>query len=269
MTPTGGERRLRVLITVKTYPTPSSTYSELVCTAGVIPGEGFIRIFPVQFRQLPYERWYSKYDWVDLVVLPHGGRDKRPDSFRPLQDSIEVVGHVDTSHHWAERKRVVLPFAAPSLEELDRRRKEHNGPSLGLFQPAEVLDFDWTAAGRDWSDADHAKLTQRNLLGRDRTPLTKLPYEFRYRFRCDDPRCKGNHRIMILDWEVGALFLDMRERYGERVALQKVRDKFLDDLCAPDKDTHFYVGTAHYPKEVWLILGVFPPPKEPQDRLFD
>ena len=29
------EKTLRVLITIKTYPIPSSKYDELVCTAGV------------------------------------------------------------------------------------------------------------------------------------------------------------------------------------------------------------------------------------------
>lgn len=264
----GGQRRVRVLITVKTYPTPSTTYSELVCTAGVIPGEGFIRIFPVQFRQLPYEQQYRKYHWIDVTIGPPGGRDRRPDSYRPVQDSIDILDRVDTADGWAERKRLILPFASSSLDELRRRRIEENGPSLGIFRPAEVLDFDWTPTGREWSSADHAKLTQQSLFDRDRAPLQRLPYEFRYRFRCDDPHC-GSHHVMLLDWELGVLFLKMREQHGEQAALEKMRDKFLGDLCGPGKDTHFYAGTAHYPREVWLLLGVFYPPKEPQDRLFD
>ncbi len=268
MRTTGGQRRVRVLITVKTYPMPSTTYRELVCTAGVIPGEGFIRIFPVQFRQLPYDQWYKKYDWIEVTVSPHGGRDKRPDSYRPVQDSIKVVGHVDTDHGWDERKRIILPFASSSLEELRYRRKEEDGPSLGIFRPAEVLDFDWTPTGREWSAADHAKLTQQSLFGSDRTLLQRLPFEFRYRFRCDEPRCESHH-IMILDWEVGTLFLKMREGYNEQVALEKVRDKFLGELCAPNRDTYFYAGTAHYPREPWILLGLFYPPRELQDRLFD
>lgn len=264
----GGRRNVRALVTVKTYPTPSRTYSELVCTAALIPDEGFIRLFPVQFRDLPYEKWYSKYDWIDVEVEPHGERDKRPDSYRPIQDSIEVVGHIDSSRGWAERRRLVLPFASPSLEELMYQRRENDGPSLGLFRPAEVLDLEWTPTDAEWSSADHAKLTQCSLFGRDRAPLQKLPFEFRYRFRCDDPRCRGNHRIMIIDWEVGALFLSMREQHGEARALDAVREKFLGELCGPGKDTHFYVGTAHYPRETWLILGVFWPPKQAQGALF-
>jgi len=268
VTPTGGSRNVRALVTVKTYPTPSKTYSELVCTAVVVPGEGLLRLFPIQFRDMPYEKWYKKYDWINVTAEPHGGRDKRPDSYRPVQDSIEVVGHVDSSHGWAERKRLILPIASPSLEELRDQRKSHNGPSLGIFRPAEVLDLDWAPTDREWSGGDHAKLTQQSLFGQDRSPLQKLPYEFRYRFRCDDPRCLGNHHVMILDWEIGALFLYMRDRHGEMTALEKVRDKFLGELCGPDKDTHFYVGTAHYPRETWLILGVFWPPKDPQPALF-
>lgn len=268
MRTTGGQRRARVLITVKTYPTPSTTYRELVCTAGIIPGEGFIRIFPVQFRQLPYEQQYRKYHWIDVTIGPPGGRDKRPDSYCPVQDSIEILDRVDTADGWAERKRLILPFASNSLEELMRRRKKEDGPSLGIFRPAEVLDFDWTPTDREWSAADHAKLAQQSLFGSDRTLLQRLPFEFRYRFRCGEPRCKSHH-IMILDWEVGALFLKMREGYNEQDALEKVRDKFLYDLCGPEKDTYFYAGTAHYPKEPWLLLGVFYPPRKVQERLFD
>jgi len=270
VTPPGGQRRVRVLITVKTYPTPSSTYSELVCTAGVIPGEGFIRIFPVQFRQLPYEQQYRKYHWIDVTIGPPGGRDKRPDSYRPVQDSIQILDRVDTADGWAERKRLILPFVSSSLDELRRRRKEEDGPSLGIFRPAEVLDFDWTACkARSWSDDELERLQRRSLFAQDLTPLEKIPYHFRYRFRCDDSRCPGQHRIKIIDWELGRLFLRMRQRYDEEVALDKVRDKFFGQLCGDRVDTHFYMGTTTLPYESWLVLGVFYPPTAPQDRLFD
>ena len=36
-----------VFITVKTYPQPSISYGELVCTAGLLNGEQWIRIYPV------------------------------------------------------------------------------------------------------------------------------------------------------------------------------------------------------------------------------
>ena len=42
----------RILITVKTYPTLSKKYAELVCTAGVNETGEWRRIYPVPFRQL-------------------------------------------------------------------------------------------------------------------------------------------------------------------------------------------------------------------------
>jgi len=46
----------KVLITVKTYPSLSVTYDELVCTAGFKEDGSWVRIYPVQFRKLDYER---------------------------------------------------------------------------------------------------------------------------------------------------------------------------------------------------------------------
>ena len=54
MTTVIGKRRLKLLITVKTYPIPSKRYDELVCTAGVTETGDFIRLYPINFRELPY-----------------------------------------------------------------------------------------------------------------------------------------------------------------------------------------------------------------------
>lgn len=48
----------RVLITVKTYPTISKKYDELVCTAGILEDGTWIRIYPLPFRKLDYENRY-------------------------------------------------------------------------------------------------------------------------------------------------------------------------------------------------------------------
>lgn len=44
--------RMKVLITVKTYPIPSAKYDELVCTAGVREDGSFVRLYPINFRDL-------------------------------------------------------------------------------------------------------------------------------------------------------------------------------------------------------------------------
>lgn len=42
----------RIYIVVKTYPTISEEYSELVCTAGILEDGSWIRLYPVPFVNL-------------------------------------------------------------------------------------------------------------------------------------------------------------------------------------------------------------------------
>ena len=90
-------------------------------------------------------------------------------------------------------------------------------------------------------------------------PLEKIPYKFIYYFICEEAGCKG-HRQMIEDWEVMELYRKMRDGFGEKEALDRVKEKFLDKICSPERDTYFYVGTIlRY--GTWIILGIFWPPK--------
>lgn len=63
---TSEQQNLRVLITVKTYPIPSSKYDELVCTAGVTETGDFVRLYPINFRDLPYDKQFTKYQWIEV-----------------------------------------------------------------------------------------------------------------------------------------------------------------------------------------------------------
>ena len=64
-------KRLRVLITVKTYPIPSAKYDELVCTAGVREDGSFVRLYPINFRDLDYSKQYRKYQWIEVAAEKH------------------------------------------------------------------------------------------------------------------------------------------------------------------------------------------------------
>ena len=45
--------RTKVLITVMTYPHPSKSYDELVCTAGITDKGEWVRLYPVDYRYQP------------------------------------------------------------------------------------------------------------------------------------------------------------------------------------------------------------------------
>ena len=261
-------QKLKVLITVKTYPIPSSKYDELVCTAGVTETGDFVRLYPINFRDLPYSRQYRKYQWIEVMAERHGRRDVRKESYRPDSDSIRVLGEPIKSNpgNWKERAHYALAKKAHSMEEL-RTSNTVDGTSLGVFKPKKVHDLVISPDDSDWKPAFKAALQQARLW-EERTvslkePPRKVPFKFQYRFECDDERCNG-HKMMIEDWEIGALFWRLVDQGNtHKDAAAKVREKFLDDLCGSDKDTHFFVGTILAHPKSWVVIGVFYPRIEP------
>ncbi len=252
----------RVLITVKTYPLPSDKYLELVCTAGMLEDGSFIRLYPIDYRYRPYWQWYKKYQWIEIEVEKHD-KDRRKESYRPRIESIKTLSSpLDTKNCWADRRAVVLRQPSTSIEELKERQKA-DGTSFGVVKPKEVTDLIIEPDDDKWKPAWEADIAQLRMFGPERKPLEKIPYKFKYRFTCDDPRCKG-HQMMVEDWEVGALYRNVLSSCGDpERAAQSVRDRFLTTLCGPNIDTHFFVGTV-LKYGTWIILGVFWPPMIPQ-----
>ncbi|MDR2399889.1 MAG: hypothetical protein LBD61_05630 [Endomicrobium sp.] len=95
----------KVLITVKTYPTSSKKYDELVCTAGITEDGKLIRLYPIEFRKLPYEKQYKKYDWIEVVV-ERNDSDFRKESFRPISE-CKIIKSIGTENNWAERRAIL------------------------------------------------------------------------------------------------------------------------------------------------------------------
>lgn len=261
------KEKLKVLITVKTYPIPSAKYDELVCTAGVTESGDFVRLYPINFRDLPFSQQYKKYQWIEVIAEKHRGRDVRKESYRPDCDSIRLLGEPIPTRggNWEDRARYALAKKSRSMEEL-YDRQEVDRTSLGVFKPKKVHDLLITPDDPDWKPSFKTALQQARLWETrtvSKEPPRKVPFKFQYQFECDDPRCKG-HQMMIEDWEVGALFWKLVDQgHSKRDAAERVREKFLHELCGPDRDTHFFVGTIlAYPKS-WVVIGVFYPKIRP------
>ncbi|MGA9672974.1 MAG: hypothetical protein WBQ94_27400 [Terracidiphilus sp.] len=267
------QESLEVLITVKTYPIPSSKYDELVCTAGVTRAGDFIRLYPINFRDLPFSQQYRKYQWLDVKATKHTGRDSRKESYRPDCGSIAIVGEqISSKDNWAERSRYALAKASQSMEELFGRQKEDR-TSLGIFRPKQVFDLVISPDEADWKAGFKAALTQQRLWENrkvSKEPPPKVPFKFHYKFSCEDSRCKGNHKMMIEDWEVGALYwrcVDDGATPDE--AAGKVKNKFLNEICSPRNNTHFYVGTVLAHPKSWVVIGAFYPKKPVSSSLLE
>lgn len=266
----------KVLITVKTYPTLSAKYDELVCTAGFREDGSWVRIYPIPFRQRPYTEQYKKYDWIELDLVKNTS-DFRPESFRPatLEKEIKVVGHIGTERNWEERKKICLQKGYFNMDELIEEAKDKKvGTSLAVFKPTEILDFYAEPTDRNWSRKKLDALSQLNLFETNKKGefevVRKLPYKFKFRFK--DNQGKASN-MMIEDWETGQLFWNCLARHegNEQKAIEDVRKKYFDDF-AKTKDLHFYLGTTqkyHYVSpNPFMIIGTFHPKIESQIALF-
>ncbi|MFO8059636.1 MAG: hypothetical protein R6U70_03140 [Bacillota bacterium] len=245
------------MIVVKTYPTPSVKYRETVCTAGISDAGKWIRMYPLPYRFMPRVLQFHKYQYIE-VKLKRSTTDRRQESYRPDVSSIRSLGPpLPTDNGWEQRRRVVDRMPVHTLSEL-RHLYDREKVSLGIIHPSEVLDVEIAPAEESTSAGYRLLLRQQSIFYPEQEPLKRILYRFRYVFRCED--CDEPHRLTITDWELGALYHGEVARLGnEEKAASSVRDKYLHELCAADRDTKFYVGT-YYPYNTWLILGVFWPP---------
>lgn len=266
--------RERVLICVKTYPTLSEKYDELVCTAGIKEDGSWIRIYPVPFRKLNYAKQYSKWQWIELDLI-RNTKDLRPESFRPNLDfPITLLGRVGTEKSWAERKKLVLRNVKTNMTELIAEAKDSSKrTSLAILKPSKVLDFICRPCEREWDksklDAVRTHQEQLDLFEKEEVTtifqlVQKIPYEFSYVFETED----GVRRtLMIEDWEIGMLYLNSLKAAGgnEAIACQKVKEKYFDDFVN-NKDLYFFLGTTlkfhNIAPNPFIIIGAFYPPKQ-------
>lgn len=271
----------RVLIAVKTYPTLSSKYDELVCTAGFLEDGNWIRIYPIPFRKLEYDKQYSKYDWIE-VDLEKNTSDFRAESYKPksIETAFNIVGSLGTEDSWRLRKEVVLKKVHTDMTELITLAKDKTkNISLAVFKPKEILDFKVEPVDREWDksklDALKARAQQLKLFQSSDNPfevVQKLPYKFSYKFTSND----GIERTMMIeDWEIGQLYWNCLKRHEgddkELKACEDVKKKYFDDF-AKTKDLYLFLGTTRefhsLAPNPFIIIGTFHPKKIVQSSLF-
>ncbi|WP_281983067.1 hypothetical protein [Azonexus hydrophilus] len=258
--------RKRVLILCKTYPSPSTTYVETSCVAGMDDKGKLIRLFPVPFRLVSDDQQFKKWQWIEARVRK-AKEDNRPESHRISVDTIELLGErLSLRNEWAERRQAISPVEIfNSFTELDAAR-ENLGTTLGLLRPKQLIDLLITKADSpDWSPDETAKLmqaqTQGSLFDQDTeqkslTLLKKLPFDFHYLYACESNGVITTHKHKLVDWEAGALFWNVHRKPDWQALF---RQKYLTEFST--KDLLFLMGTIHRFPGQWLIVGVIYPPK--------
>ncbi len=249
------------VVTVKAYPNPSVKYHETVCVAAITREEGWVRLYPMQFRTLPKDKRFKKYQRITLKMQKQE-QDARPESYRPDELSIVAGDVISSGNAWSKRWEWIRPTVSTSMCEIQRRQKE-NGKSLGVFKPKQVLDFIIEDDVGTWSGKKEAELDQMILFDEQPNRLEKIPMIFKYRYICDEEGCRG-HTQSIIDWELMELYRNVRNTTASVDEIKaKIRSKYFDELCGAGKDTHFFTGNHSRFPGTFMILGVFWPPIPP------
>lgn len=250
-----------MLVTVKAYPQLSARHGETVCVAGIrtdTEAPEWVRLYPVVYRDLHWDLRFAKYQ--HLTVDVSDANDPRPESLRPNLDTLKLGDKLGTERGWGARRRLVEPLMMDSMCEV-LAQQERGRTSLGVFRPAHVDDLIIEPDGEDWHASKQGIAAQPSLFFPGKAGLEKIPYRFLYVYGCDNPACSG-HRQTIVDWEIGQLYRALRDRGdADDVVLRKIRDKWLGQMCAPDRDTAFFVGNHLKNPRGFMVLGVFWPPR--------
>ncbi len=250
------QERKDVLIVARTYPTPAKKGIEVSCTAGITNDGKWIRLFPVPYRFMDYDKRFRKYQWIEVMVQKAG--DPRPESYTIFTDTIKIKSDpLPTTNGWKARKDPIFPLKGHCLCCLKRERDGKGCPTLGFFRPKLIEQLLIEEDAATWTNEQIELLRQVPLFTKKPlAELEKVPYKFKYKFQCDDKDCSG-HTLICTDWEMGESWRKWKLKYGKDWE-SKFRQRFETDMIQK-YDTHFYVGTVHGHPQSWIIIGLFYP----------
>jgi hypothetical protein len=258
----------KLLIWGTTYPEFSKTYYETVCTGALDATTGrLIRIYPLRLRYQAQP--FHHYEWIEADIMRNTS-DFRPESHKINQDSIKIVGKIDTHNNWAERSSWILnPQNVFASVEALQEVQNADRTSLGLIKPKSVsriyARYKPDEDRQEWEEARERALRQKDLFV-DAESKTKdlvfMPIQYRIQFRCDDPACTTEHDLSLLDW--GTYVLSRREfaTKGAQGAERAVIGHLESLMDLTTHDSYFFLGNTMAHCDKFMIVGVYYPPKK-------
>ena len=251
---------VKALIWGKTYPELSGRHVETVCTGAVREDGKPIRLYPVPLRYLDSSRRYGLYDWIE-VRAEKSTSDPRPESFKVVGDSVQVVGHAGTEGSWRERREYIFRDASwqfgsvAALKDAQRTTQR----SLGIVTPGSVERVTVESRPSEEEAAFRAKWkeieAQRDLFHPQYKELEYLPYRIKLAWRCLAPcdECGSEpHEMTVLDW--GLLELARREH-----SPQKAADKLRAITSLGVHDFKIFMGSFRLRPYQFGVIGLWYP----------
>lgn len=265
----------KILITVTTYPLPSRSYDELVCTAGVLEDGSWIRIYPIPLsflNQVKKDVGFKKYTWIELDVKQRTD-DFRNESHSPNNYEIKISNTLGTENYWKERKKFCLKNVYTNKAKLLKDSSAPTNISLATFKPSKISDFIVEEDEREWKDEWKELRKQKDLFADIESDpeklIPKIPYKFYYVFEDDEGI---SSKLMIEDWEIFELYKNcFKKTNNEKDAINLERDKYFNTFIEKN-DIYLFLGTTlqwhrRRSNNPFVIIGVFYPLKEKQFSL--
>lgn len=237
---------------MKALPHVGSARGESVCCAGVTEEGAWRRLFPVNFRRLPKEAKFERWQWVEYQWR-WPTNDRRPESRHVQERTLRAGRRIKDS----ERAGFLVPLMDDGFQVA-----EENGKTLTLVRP---IDPKFKAKRKPESVITRERVKnefgayQGSLFDKDVVPLAPCPFEFRFSFSTRDGR---EHDMQCADWETSTTFWRFENLYGEAEALRQVELKFGEEY--PERGMAFAVGTHSLRPKQWLLVGVLRLNDEPQ-----
>lgn len=255
----------RILILCKTYPSPSGKYAETTCVAGLDESGKLVRLFPVPFRLIAKDQQFKKWQWIRAKV-EKARKDHRTESLTLKVETIDSGEVVLPGKDWAERRRLLSPIHVyDHFDKIDAEQRATN-MSLAMLKPTRILGLDIEPVSNpDWTEEELAKLVQEQkqggLFDEEDKPsiktLQKLPFNFYYRYQCEEGAESRIFRHKLVDWEVGALYRNCHRAHGDNWEVH-FREQLEKKI--PAKDLMFLMGNQHRFQDQWLIISLIYPP---------
>jgi hypothetical protein len=244
----------RALIIGRAYPEPSKKHIETVCTGAITESGELIRLYPVSLRYLDENQQYKLWTWVSFEAKK-SEEDKRKESYRVREESIQVLGEVESA---AERFSLLKSAFSEHREDLEVAYRER-WTSLGIV-PVELTSV-------SVKETDSSPLQQQQRLDVEVLPLDGFPADVHVKYRCrNNPECKG-HESSIIAWEYAQAFRTFKAKYGATEAPRKLRAGLEGRFKSSDRDVYALIGThSRYP--VWMIGQLYAFERNLPPRLF-
>lgn len=252
------------MVLIKAQPHRSSRYFETVCCAGVGRDQKWRRQYPVPFRILKDSQKFGRWQWISYdFVLPKG--DPRKESQKVLSNTLIAKEKMKPT----ERADFLSPLVRYSLREADERRD-----SLALVRPKSIrLEAIEKSPSELASETlKHKDLAdQLSLLEDDETvePLTPCRMQFILHWQDQDGK---RHRQDCDDWETAAAFNRFEREYGERKAIQYLKEKYEEQYFAAGLvlgfSTHSRRNLEFSDRNQWLLVGMIRLDETKQGFLF-